>query len=93
MSKNNALEFKAWVLKWVQGVIISFCNDRIQLNRVKGALQKAKKYGIKNSELLSIIESIENSPIYLPLMSYKEKRTRLTEVREIMDKVWGDTND
>jgi hypothetical protein len=87
MSNGNSLEFKLWVLKWVQGVIISFCRNSIQLNRVEGVIRRAKKYGIKNSELLSIIETIENSPVYLPYMGYEEKRTKLVQVREILDKV------
>jgi len=77
---------KEWALKWAQGVILGFCRGKIELNRVIGMLRRAEKYGVKSDELLSIIEVIEESPVYLPFMSNEEKRSKLKPLKEIFNK-------
>jgi len=49
-------------------------------------LRKAKELGVKDDELLSIIEVIENSPVYLPFMTQEEKKLKFKQIRNALKK-------
>ena len=77
---------KRWALKWTEGVLLGFARNRIELNRALGMLRKAKELGVKDDELLSIIEVIENSPVYLPFMTQEEKKLKFKQIRNALKK-------
>jgi len=79
------MEFaREWALKWVEGVLLGFARNRIELNRALGMLRRAKDYGVSVSDILSIIEVIENSPAYLPSMTQKEKKLKFKQIRDAL---------
>ena len=66
--------------------MLGFARNRIELNRALGMLRKAKELGVKDDELLSIIEVIENSPVYLPFMTQEEKKLKFKQIRNALKK-------
>lgn len=75
---------KRWALKWAEGVLLGFGRNRIELNRTLRMLRKAKELGVKDDELLSIIEIIESSPVYLPSMTQEEKKLKFKQIRDAL---------
>lgn len=44
-------------------------------------------YGVKVGEVMALIDSIENSNVYLPTMSRNKKAARLKPIRDALNKL------
>jgi hypothetical protein len=72
-------------MRWVEGSILSYARGRITLNMVVGIIRRAlNSYDLKMSEVLALINAIESSPVYLPILSRAEKSARLKQVKEAL---------
>lgn len=77
---------REWSLKWAEGVVKGFVRGSMERARAFGMLRRAKKMGVKDEELMAIIQAIESNPIYLPSLSQQEKAVRLEMIKEAMEK-------
>jgi hypothetical protein len=84
------LEIKDWAMKWIEGSIISCVRGRTPLNMVVGRIRRAlNSYGLRMDEVEALIDTIENSPVYLPSLGKDEKAVRLKPVKEALTRLQG----
>jgi hypothetical protein len=82
---------RGWALKWVEGSIVSYMQDRISLKILIGRIKKAvASYGVGEKEVLAIIGVIQSSPVYLPSLSQEEKAHRLAPLLEALTGEFGE---
>jgi hypothetical protein len=85
------LELREWAVKWVEGSIISYVRGRTPLNMVVGRIRRAlNSYGLRMDEVEALIDTIENSPVYLPSLGKDEKAVRLKPVKEALTSLQGE---
>jgi len=81
-------EIRDWALKWIEGSLLSFVENKTPLNITVGRIRKSvKSYGIKINDLKLLIDMIEKSPLYLPSIQREEKIAKLKLVREAIKNI------
>jgi hypothetical protein len=74
-----------WSLKRAEGCILGYIKGTLEAKRAVGMLKRALNWGVKDSELKAILDSIEISPVYLPSMKPEDKARKINELRELLE--------
>jgi hypothetical protein len=78
-----------WALKWIEGSLLSFVENKTPLNIMVGRIRKSvESYGVKLSDLKLLMDMIEQSPIYLPSVPREEKIARLKLLRGTVETIF-----
>lgn len=82
---------REWALKWIEGSIISYMEGGTALNILVGRIRKAiDSYDVQKDDVFTIIDVIQNSPVYFPRLSREEKASRLQPLKEVLGRLQFD---
>ena len=76
---------ESWSLKWAEGCIVGYIRGSLEPKRTVGMLNRALEWGVKESDLKAILESIRISPVYLPSIKTEEKAKKINELTKLLE--------
>ncbi|MCS7385119.1 MAG: hypothetical protein NDF55_00070 [archaeon GB-1867-005] len=83
--KDNRFYIKRWALRWIEGSVISYMRGATPLNILMGRIRKClKDYDVDMREIDALLTSIENNPIFLPLLTKNENKFLLGQLRDAL---------
>lgn len=74
-----------WSLKWAEGCVVGYVRGTLGQKRAVGMLKRALNWGVKETELKAILDSIKISPVYLPSIKSEDKAKKINELKKLLE--------